>query len=238
LTANLDYWASFGSAISAAKTSDVRTNINTYEGALTAEQTTINTATFNSRLTVLLSRLLVEALPNTTPIIQFVNCSQQGGESTVAFNTAKAAATVLGKTLFLDARLKQDSISNLEPTIEARPSTWNILPDAFTPGLYYYRICEGPSGSSLLFGDGRRDVLSRLAAPFRLVIIDSPIPSLSPSANTFAPFCLGCVIVVEAAHTSRATVLDAIMNVRNAGGRVIGTVLDNVPAHQPSWMCS
>jgi hypothetical protein len=100
------------------------------------------------------------------------------------------------------------------------------MPDAFTPGLYHWRLSNGQSNGLVT------DLLTAQSAgggPFRFIVLNSPGPEMGSVALALAPFCGGSVLVVLAGITRLATVRAAAADLTSVGARLLGTILLNAP---------
>jgi hypothetical protein len=184
----------------------------------------------DSRFAALLSRLVAAAPMTGTRCIQFIACGGERRAGSVAFSVAQAAAVILGRTLVLDARL------DLAPSSMPASNAQGPVPDAFLPQLYHHRLAQRPGDMTLMFGGARLAALNALIAPFRFVAVDCPPPALGPATSAMAPLCLGSVLVVGAGAGTREAVREAALQVTSAGGKILGTVLDQAPGDLPAWV--
>lgn len=180
------------------------------------------------RYATLLSRILAGSPPMVSPAVQFVACGAAGGATAIAFGIARATASLVGRTLLLDARLDPG-------TAAARSLAAAPLPDAFVPRLYHHTLQHTPADLALLYSDERREVLAALSRPFRFVAIDAPAPASGPAACALAPLCFGTVLVVQAGHDRSTAIAGTARDLAAIGARVIGVVMDNAPADLPAW---
>jgi hypothetical protein len=178
----------------------------------------------------LLSRILALSSPGGTHCVQFVACGATGCATGVALAAARAGASILGRSLLINARLELDA-DNVPDGTGGAP-----VPDAFVPQLYHHRLARRPVDIALLFGGARRSALNTLITPFRFVAIDTPPPNAAPSASALAPLCIGSVLVVRAGVTTRAAIREVAQHLTGAGGKIIGTVLDHAPVNLPRWI--
>ena len=175
-----------------------------------------------------LSRILAATLAGAKPCVQFVSCSAGSGVS-AAVSISEAAANILGPTLLLDARMQDNG--DVEASQRNEP-----VPDGFIPGLHHHHLAHDSCGLDMLFGRARRGAFTALIAPFRFVAIDSQSPKNGVAVTALAPMCTGTVLVVRAGRSSHADIKDAALHITRAGGRVIGSILDDAPAKLPGWI--
>ena len=177
----------------------------------------------------LLSRVLAGVTDMVVPCIQFVSCGAHDNTSAIAFRTAQAASSILGRTLLVNARTEGKFRI-------AGNATYAPVPDAFIPALYHYEIASWPGATGLLFGGVRKAAFHALVSQYKFVAIDCSAPSTDPAVNALAALCLGSILVVIAGLTTREAVRDASLNVTCAGGKIIGTILAEAPADLPAWI--
>ena len=179
---------------------------------------------------MLLSRILHVLSASTKPCIQFVACDKVISASAVAMAACQAAASVLGRSLLLDARMDYAAGGSLEtPNCET-------LPDTFVQGLYHHRLTHRSSDLDLLFGPHRQSALTKLIAPFQFVAIDSVAPRGGPVSTALASMCSATILVVRAGESSHSVIKDAAVHITRAGGKVIGLVLEDAPSNLPVWI--
>ena len=77
--------------------------------------------------------------------------------------------------------------------------------------------------------------MNALAAPFRLVVIETRSPAESPAATALAPLCTFSILVVAAALCKLNVVQETARHITAAGGNVIGTILVDAPGNLPGW---
>ena len=142
----------------------------------------------------------------------------------------QAAAKALGRSLLLDAQLEQESSDASELT------GCGPVPDAFVHELYHYRLANRASDLDLLFGRSRRGALMNMVAPYNFVAVSSRAPGAAPTSTALASMCTGTILVVRAGQSSQGSINEASLHIIRAGGRVIGTVLDEAPVRLPPWI--
>ena len=94
-------------------------------------------------------------------------------------------------------------------------------PDSSIPGLYYKEVDEL---SDLLMQAGKPATRT-----FKLVVVLSASPRLSPAALSCARFCNGSVITVAAGLTRAEALRATDRQLRQVGATVLGTVLFDAP---------
>jgi hypothetical protein len=168
----------------------------------------------------LLARILAYRPAQGPPIILLVGCAATQRPSIVAAVLSHACAVLVGRTLMVE--IDQQSSGLLSPLPTRGP-----LPDAFLAGLYHYRIGSSAADVDLLYGPARAQALATLAGPFRILVIESP-GTCGGASLALAPVCSCTVLVVQAGRTEIGAIQAAAAAVSEAGGRLVGTVLDGV----------
>ena len=182
-----------------------------------------------SRAAMILSRIMTETSSPNKPCVQFVACGEHVRASTVAMAASQAAASILGRSLLLNARMEDDGQD--DGSHQDGP-----VPDSFVPGLYHHHIARSAADLDLLFGRNRRGALTNMIAPFQFVAIDSRSPRAVPAGTALAAMCTGTVLVVRAGESSHSAIREAALHITRAGGRIIGSILDEAPATLPGWI--
>jgi polysaccharide biosynthesis transport protein len=103
-------------------------------------------------------------------------------------------------------------------------------------GLKVLTCGKLPSNPTEVIGSTRmRELLEQLKAQSNFVLIDSP-PVL-PVADTtiLASIAEGVVLVLRAHQTRRQAARDALQRLRQADARIIGVVLNAIPAHAEGY---
>ncbi len=90
-----------------------------------------------------------------------------------------------------------------------------------------------PNPSELLSSKQMRDLLSELRSRFVVVIIDAPPLLPVTDAAILATMTDGAVLVVRAGHTRREQLRQAAGALDAVGGKILGSVLNMVPARGP-----
>ena len=182
-----------------------------------------------SRAAMVLSCIITATSSSNKPCVQFVACGELVRASTVAMAAAQAAASILGRSLLLNARMEDDGQD--DAAHHDGP-----VPDSFVPGLYHDFLAHRASDLDLLFGRGRRGALTNMIAPFQFVAIDSRSTRAVPAGTALAAMCTGTVLVVRAGQSSHSAIREAALHITRAGGRIIGSILDEAPARLPGWI--
>ena len=145
------------------------------------------------------------------PLLQFVPCDLGVGGGAAASGFARAAAVLLGRSLFIDAH---------------RPATAGAVPDAYVRRLYH-QCLAGPTLCSLL--SQSIDSAGRAAGAFSAIVVDQVSSECGDGACAAAPLCRGTVLVVRAGMTQLRQVRNAAQRIEAVGGVILGTVLIDAP---------
>ncbi len=105
-------------------------------------------------------------------------------------------------------------------------------PDSFVPGLYHYRLYR----HNLPFAGEARAILANIIAPFRFAAIDCGAMYEDPAAAALAPLCFGTILVVRASASSHAAVRQTNLQIKQAGGNIIGAVLEDASPEMHRWI--
>jgi Mrp family chromosome partitioning ATPase len=110
---------------------------------------------------------------------------------------------------------------------QASPSFRNIR-ETSSPGLWLLPCgTVRRSTSETLKASAMRTLLGELASEFDVIILDTPPALASADAVILAPVANDVMLVVRAAHTDRDAVDRARQQLSDAGGNVIGAVLND-----------
>lgn len=95
-----------------------------------------------------------------------------------------------------------------------------------TKGLYLLPAGPiPPNPANLLAGSAARELISKLAAGFDVVVVDGPPVLGLADAPLLAAACDATMLVVEAGKTRRALALNALSRLRQGGANIIGGLL-------------
>jgi protein-tyrosine kinase len=183
-------------------------------------------------------------------VVLFVAPTSGTGASTAAANFAALLAEDAGtKVLFIDADLRsagrpQSSETNF-PRKNAGVSLVQLLASNRSsvypvPGPSNLYVLPGGTPCSLplsLFQSEAFDRLLRTVRErFRYVVVDSPPLQGCPESLVLSRKTDGVVLVVESEKTRKRTALWAKQQIENAGGRLLGVVLNKRRSHIPGWL--
>jgi Mrp family chromosome partitioning ATPase len=179
----------------------------------------------------LLARILARVGYEATPMVQFVPCAPGERAHGMALDIAIAAAKHLGRTLLINAvEPQQAALVQTDDQGGGLPT----IRDVFVPALHHMHL-----DASVLDrrggGDRMRALLSAAARSFRLIAMDCLAARENPNTLALASLCRGSVLVVRANYTQLADVRAAARDIEAAQGKLLGTVLTQVPDSLPTW---
>ena len=222
-------WSAVEAVINAGRNDPASTSAASHDDDCSLANMKAELSFLRSRSAIMLARILSACLPSTKPCVQFITCGENAIASSVALSACKAAATILGRSLLLNARMELDGQES------ASPSRVPVA-DAFVAGLYHHQLACSDADLGLMFGRERRILLDGVTNGFRFTAIDSGTPNAGPASAALAPMCNGTILVVQAGRSNQAAIKDAALQITRAGGRIIGSVLDEAPIRLPRWI--
>jgi capsular exopolysaccharide synthesis family protein len=107
------------------------------------------------------------------------------------------------------------------------PHLW-VLPAGPTP----------PNPAELLSSPGMAETLLQLRERFDHVVLDSPPLLMVTDATVLSTLVDGVILVVESGVTVRGALVRAHSLLENAGGRVLGVVMNKVDFHRDAYYYS
>jgi len=131
-----------------------------------------------------------------------------------------------------------------EPTLEAIRKSLNGPPPSLvaassgTAGAQYSALSVDRRASSLWEGSWqyRRDCMDLLRSEFDYTVIDCPSLKISGDVLSVAPFVDGVILVIEANRTHREEPCLARRRITDAGGTVLGYILNKRRYDVPEWL--
>jgi polysaccharide biosynthesis transport protein len=111
--------------------------------------------------------------------------------------------------------------------VESMPQLW-VLPAGPTP----------PNPAELLSSPAMAETLLQLRERFDHVVLDSPPLLMVTDATVLSTLVDGVILVVESGVTVRGALVRAHSVLENAGGRVLGVVMNKVDFHRDAYYYS
>ena len=199
---------------------------------------------------VLKAKLWTRYSEKDMKVVLFVGATIGSGATTTASNfAAMLAQDAQAKVLLIDANLREqktgrrgrqrdnDTVSNvnLAGLLAADSSTVYPVPG---PGNLYVL----PSGTkcaaplSLFQSDSFDQFLETVKKRFDHVVIDAPPLTGFPESIVLSRKADGVILVVEAGRTRRRAGLWAKQQIEDAGGKILGVVLNKRKFYIPNWL--
>ncbi|NIO20777.1 MAG: polysaccharide biosynthesis tyrosine autokinase [Candidatus Aenigmarchaeota archaeon] len=179
--------------------------------------------------------------------IMFVGTAHGDGTSTTAINfSTNVARDCQLKVLLIDANLrtpslhdvfKIDQASGLSDLVSACGRVSSPIKKV-GPGNLYVIPCGGNYSEPVtLFESKRFDQFLKLVRErFNYVILDGPPVHSSAECRVLCSKVDGVVLVVESEKTRRPIALRAKMELEEAGGKILGVVLNKKRYHIPEFI--
>jgi capsular exopolysaccharide synthesis family protein len=185
--------------------------------------------------------------PGHPPQVILVTSSQPNeGKSCTCLNLALTLAQRGGRVVIIDGDLRKPGVASvlglanakglssiltgahgLEEALQqldALPGLW-VLPGGLRP----------PNPADLLSSVSMKEVLAELRGRFDHVVIDSPPVLLVTDATILTPLVDGIMLVVESGVTVRGAIQRTHKILENAGGKVLGVVLNKLDARRNGY---
>ncbi len=185
--------------------------------------------------------------PGHPPQVILVTSSQPNeGKSCTCLNLALTLAQRGGRVVIIDGDLRKPGVASvlglanakglssiltgahgLEEALQqldALPSLW-VLPGGPRP----------PNPADLLSSVSMKKVLAEVRGRFDHVVVDSPPVLLVTDATILTPLVDGIMLVVESGVTVRGAIQRTHKILENAGGKVLGVVLNKLDARRNGY---
>jgi capsular exopolysaccharide synthesis family protein len=179
--------------------------------------------------------------------IAFCSTAHGEGATTTAFNfAATLAKDFQSKVLVVDANFRTprlhdicqiDRTPGLQDYVEGgkepvAPILWNGFPN-----LYIMPCGLSPSTPLSLFDANRfAEFLQEMLERFDYVILDGPPLPRFPELRVMCTKVDGVILVVKAGHTRRQVALRAKKELEDAGGKILGVVINRRNYYIPEWI--
>ncbi|WP_182902010.1 polysaccharide biosynthesis tyrosine autokinase [Microbispora sp. H10830] len=173
------------------------------------------------------------------------SCLPGEGKSSTSANLAITMAQAGWRVVLVDADLRRPSVprylgieggTGLTDVLIERARLHDVIQTWGQPGLSVLPSGRIPPNPSELLGSrGMRSVLAQLTEEYDMVIIDAPPLLPVTDAAALGAICDGALLVVRHGKTRREQVLRAGELLSSINARLVGTVLNFVPAKQGSY---
>jgi len=190
------------------------------------------------RLRALRSQLMLRWFSSEHRVLAIISPSRAEGRSYLAANLAVVCSQLGERTLLVDADMRnprQHKLFNLSDklglsTLLSGRRTheefhrvsglldMSVLPAGPTP----------PNPHELLGRGALAELMEELSAAFDIVIVDTPAAEVSADAQVIAVRSGAALLVARKDRTSLRALQDLATSVTDTGGRVVGSVLNDV----------
>ncbi|GGO23627.1 polysaccharide biosynthesis tyrosine autokinase [Microbispora bryophytorum] len=173
------------------------------------------------------------------------SCLPDEGKSSTSVNLAITMAEAGWRVILVDGDLRRPSVpgylgieggTGLTDVLIDKANLAEVVQTWGRPGLSVLpsgRIPPNPS--ELLGSQGMRAMLAQLTAEYDMVIIDAPPLLPVTDAAALGAICDGALLVVRHGRTRREQVVRAVELLSSISARLVGTVLNFVPAKHGSY---
>jgi capsular exopolysaccharide synthesis family protein len=195
----------------------------------------------------ILTRLHTSHPGESIKTIMFTGAAHGGGATTTAVNFAKTLVRDNAvKVLLIDANMRTPNLRELFDIENDQGLSDIVLNNDIKPfkvinfePSYLFVLATGGNyvGPVGLFESERFDTfLNNARDEFDYVILDSaPLPSFA-EARVLCEKVDGVVLVIESGKLRRQVALRARKELEDAGGRILGVVLNKRKYHIPEWL--
>ncbi|HVB28771.1 MAG TPA: CpsD/CapB family tyrosine-protein kinase, partial [Terriglobia bacterium] len=183
--------------------------------------------------------ILLSTAPRPPKLI-LVTSSQPGeGKTSTSLNLAQSLAQRGGKVLIIDSDLRKPGVAQALGR-KAGKGLSGVLTGAYSldealicvePPVNLWVLTSGPNPpnpAELLSSPAMEDLLKELRSRFDYLVLDSPPLLAVTDATVLSAVVDGVVLVVESGVTPRNAVLRSFRMLQDAGGRVLGTVINKM----------
>jgi len=189
--------------------------------------------------------ILLSAAEHAPRTLLVTSASPGEGKTTTAANLAIALAQLGSRVLVIDSDLRKprlhrifqlDSRQGLVTHLTGLLPSADVIQHSYVPNVDVV-VCGPvpPNPSELLSAPRMDDLVGQAAKTYDVVILDSPPVLNVADARILARIVERVVLVVEGGKTPRELVRRAHALLAEAGGNVLGVVLNNVDVTQDSY---
>jgi capsular exopolysaccharide synthesis family protein len=182
----------------------------------------------------------------STKTILITGTTNREGASTTASNFAKALAQDPRlKILLIDANLKNPSMHNIF-TLDHSTSLTQFLQRTVTGGNPFQfkqgEVQVMPTGgtysdpASIFESPSFSNFLTEMQETFDYIVLDGPPVFRSAECMLLARKVDATILVIESGKTRKQIALRAIQQIEDAGGKILGIVLNRRKFYIPDWL--
>lgn len=189
--------------------------------------------------------LLFSQAVQTLRTVVITSAGPGEGKTTISANLATTFAQQGLRVLLIDCDLRRSQVHNLFG-LRHKPGLTELLVKQAAPddvihntevdGLFV--LTAGtlpPNPSELLGGKPLRQLFSRFAESFDIVLVDTPPLLAAADASILGSWTDGVVMVVRAGYTERAAAEYAVEQLSKVGARILGAVLNDPDGKVPQY---
>ena len=179
-------------------------------------------------------------------VLMLTSSLPEEGKTSTAANLAVVLAQSGLRTILVDADLRRpraDRVlgvprgSGLREALEGWTDLVDVIQMSDVSGLAVLRSGDPPSDpAALLSSPAAQKVLADLRKAADIVIVDAPPVLPVADSSVLAPHVDGVLFVHDPSIAPRTALLDAVRQLRTAGGEVIGGVYNNVSKSQRTYL--
>jgi capsular exopolysaccharide synthesis family protein len=179
-------------------------------------------------------------------VLMLTSSLPEEGKTSTASNLAVVLAQSGLRTILVDSDLRRPRVdrflgvghgAGLREALEGWTDLVDVIQMSDVPGLAVLRSGEAPPDpAALLSSPAAQKVLADLRKAADIVICDAPPVLPVADASVLAPHMDGVLFVHDPSIAPRTALLDAVRQLRTAGGDVIGGVYNNVSKSQRTYL--
>jgi polysaccharide biosynthesis transport protein len=183
--------------------------------------------------------ILLSTAPRPPQVILVTSTQPREGKTSTSLNLAQSLAQRGGKVLIIDGDLRKPGVAQGLGR-KAGKGLSGVLTGAYSldealicvePPVNLWALTSGPNPpnpAELLSSPAMEDLLKDLRSRFDYLVIDSPPLLAVTDATVLSALVDGIVLVVECGVTPRNAVARSFRMLQDAGGRVLGTVINKM----------
>jgi polysaccharide biosynthesis transport protein len=167
------------------------------------------------------------------------------GKSVTSANLGIVLAKTGSRTLLMDLDMRKPRLSEMFGASRQRGMSVYLsgnsekvsdIVDTAVTNLCLVSSGKTPPNSSELVGSRRmKEAIDAMRGEFEFVIIDSPPVMACTDAVVLSRQVDGVVLVVRGGHTPRKAVEEVAIRITNAGGKILGVIMNDVDIAKPEY---